>query len=230
MKAKAIYIIIIFFVLLVLIVGFFAHCGCISPSMAQYWILGLTLIAILLYAYFTYKILEINQATFQWNQNPILGSYIKPQLERRNRQDGKTDFKTIFHIQNFSRVHAVAKINTNPSLNGKPAIPDDKYAAKKWWYVPAGKKIGGNFSLLVLLESQKVNLADFQQKKMSLSLEIKVIYKRWEQLKDRPLLENPPDQYYFDHNKWLWVHEPTTSEIQFPVFSEHQSREITDPL
>ena len=202
--------------------GVFVSRGCLSSSLAQYWVLGITLVTVLLYAYYTYGALETQRAMHQWIQNPTLGSYIDPELVKKPREDGRIDFKTRFHIENFSPVHAVAKIDINPKLNGKPAKTNDSYSGKRWWYVPAKKRINGNFPLVEILESHRIDLGDFQQEKIRLTLEIKVIFKRWEQQEDKPMLENPPDQWYYDHDKRKWVHEPTTSEIQFPVFSDKE--------
>lgn len=215
---------IVLVIFLVLVLGYLVHLGCISSSIAQYWMLGVTLVAILLYAYFTFVILQIQRLSYQLNQNPILGSYIEPQLVERDKQDGKLDYITIFHIENLSRVHAVARIDTNPKLNGKPAKTNDSYSGKKWWYIPAIKSISGNFPLVEILESHGINLGEFREKKSRLTLEIKVIFKQWDQQEDRPMLENPPDQWYYDHDKRRWVHEPTTSEIQFPMFAERNDK------
>ncbi len=220
--SKALLVITIVFAVLIIAIGVFAYRGCISVGLAGYVILSFTLIAILLYAYFTYKILEVQQNMFRWNQNPVSVSWIRPDLLKYTRQDGKVDFKTFFFIRNLSRTHAVAKININPKVNEEAASSNDAYFGKKWWYVPAHKTIRGWFPLLEILESVKVDLGTFQTKRMSLRLQIKVVYKKWQQKQDRPMLENPPDIWYLDHPKWCWVHEPTTSEIQFPVFSNKE--------
>ena len=230
MKRKALFTpIITSFVFFVIALGVLVWLGCVASAIGQYWILGATLVVVLLYAYFTYEILqtqqeglETQQARFQWDQNAILASTIKPQLvEKPGRYNiDIVDLITIFHIENLSRSHAVAKININPKVDGQPAATNAKYSGEIWWYVPALKIIDGNFSLLEILESVKTPIYTFRAKQIPLTLEIKVTYKRWGQRKDKPMLENPPDAWYYNHQKKRWIHEPTTSGIQFPIFSE----------
>ena len=221
MKPNVLFLAMIIFIVISIIgLGIPLYCGCIPAYFAQYVILGLTLVAILVYAYFTYRALQIQQAMFRWNQNPVLASGIKPKLLKYKRTDEKVDFRTIFEITNLGRVHAVAQVDINPMVDGKAAKSNDAYAGKRWWYVPARKGKQAWFSFVEILDSVKTNLSEFQAKKLSFKLEIKVTYKRWEQREGKPMLENPPDIYYYDHDKQIWIHQPTTSEIEFPVFSE----------
>ncbi|MCJ7632520.1 hypothetical protein MUP77_09040, partial [Candidatus Bathyarchaeota archaeon] len=134
--------------------GLLAKRGCIQILLAHYIIFGLTLTAALLYAWFTYGILEVNKDTFRLAfQDPTIITWIEPKLLAYRRPDGKDDLNTAFFITNQSRVHAVAKVDLNPELDGKTVTTDDAYSGKKWWYVPAGKQIQGLFSLLSILES-----------------------------------------------------------------------------
>jgi hypothetical protein len=224
MKHKAVLTALIVFILfLTVILGVLVLKGCVTPAVAEYWILSFTLVAILLYVYYTHEMLRVHEREFQLGQNPVLASYIEQVLERKVDKDGKEVWKTIFHIQNRSRVHAVARININPNLADLPAFSNDAYSGKRWWYVPALKRITGNFPLTDILESANTSLQAFRDQKITLRLAIKVTYQRWGQKEDRPTLENPPDQHYYDHDKQIWVHEPTTSAIQFPMFSENDS-------
>ena len=220
MKYSALFAVFIGLMILVSVVlGILVHRECITAAFGQYVMLSLTLIGILFYAFYTYRSLRLQQERFQWDQNPTLGSYIEPELVKK-RQGDSVDFSTIFHIQNFSRVHAVAKIDIHPKLDGRVARSNGAYFGESWWYVPAKKKIDGHFSLVKILKSHSIHLGDFEQKKIPLTLEIKIVYKRWEQKQDKPMLENPPDRWSYNHEKYKWIHEPTTDDLQFPMFSE----------
>lgn len=219
---KAMFLVCISLVIVVFVfLGILLYQGCVSSELAQYVVLGLTLIVVLVYAYFTYRSFDVHQAEFQWSQNPVLVSMLRQDLNKYTRRDGKVDFQTFFFVRNLGRTHAVARININPKVDGKPAKSNDAYAGIRWWYVPGHKSIRGWFSFLEILESANINLVDFEQKQFSFRLEIKVVYKKWEQTQEKPMLENPPDVYYYDHNKKIWIPEITTSEIQFPLFSNH---------
>lgn len=219
---QAIFLVSISLVIVVFVVlGILLYQGCVSSELAQYVVLGLTLIVVLVYAYFTYRSFEVHRAEFQWSQNPVLVSVLRQDLNRYIRRDGKVDFQTFLYVENLGITHAVAKININPKIDGRSASSNDAYNGKRWWYVPGRKKIMGWFAFLEILESVNINLEDFEQKQFSFRLEIKIVYKKWEQKQEKPMLENPSDVYYYDHNKKIWIPEITTSEIQFPLFSNH---------
>ena len=215
---------IIMFVIIGVAVALFLYLGLICADIAQYIILFLTLIAVLFYAFFTLQILEVEKDVSIWNQNPVLVSSIRPKLETYIMNDGKSDFKTFFSIRNVSRVHAIAKINIRPQVgdNEKEATSNDKYSGKRWWYVPAHQSITGWFPVREILESVKTDICAFESKSIPLKLSIKVIYKRWEQRGEKQMLGNPPQIWYYDHSKGYWVHEPTTSEIEFQIDSKQE--------
>jgi len=202
----------IFAVFIVIMLGMFCV---IDRGLANLLILALTLMGIMIYAAYTNELATVDSKRLEITLTPIITTELGE--ARYSEANNLIEFDTSFCIRNHSVIHAVGKVNLNSKLDEKPLQVSDDYSGKLWWYFPAQKKVTGHFKMSDLLKSVNLNCNAFLSQKCILTLEIKVYYKRWSQKEDKPLYENPVEKWHFDTERRKWIHEPTTSVIQFPT-------------
>ena len=164
-------------------------------------ILALTLLVLIFYAFFTFKLWEVQDR----QSFPSVSCWLEYLPRARD---------TRFKIVNTSRNNVVAHVNLNAKVYNQTADFSDHYNGKRSWHLTPGELVDGHFSIDDPLS--KVGQT-FQQMKMArqssnhniqLTLEIEVKYSVLKGNKPvEPLYENPIKKYYFNFDVEDWVYD-----------------------
>lgn len=168
---------------------------------AQTLVLALTLIVLIFYAFFTFKLWEVQDR----QTVPTVSCWLEYRAPARD---------TRFKIVNTSKGNVVAYVNLNAKVYGQVVDFSDYYNGKTPWYLTPGELVDGHFLIDTLLS--KVGQT-FQQMKanrnpsnqdIQLTLAINVNFSLLKGNKPiEPLYENPTKKYHFNFDAEVWVYD-----------------------
>ena len=176
-------------------------------EMGTFVVLGVTLIALVVYAYDTHRMARIQEDRWEKDLIPIL-HYT---MVARDSQDHSWWFGLI----NPSKYFIEARVNLNLKIYGDTVVYSSAYDGTNRWIVYPAQTSRGWFSVDQILNKKGLTFSEMVRQRTDanvttqLTMDLEYNYECKETGKSR---ENPARHHYFDFQEKVWVPHLTEPE------------------
>lgn len=200
-------IIAIVFAVCAFAVAVFATCWALSMqepdvvSIGGLWVLTLTLVVLVCYAYDTNSIARVTRD--RWQREGVLGATYGMVLTGENGGEGRT----MFQIRNPSNLIVHARVNCNFRLYGQPVKAGSLYDGEERWVVFPQQDSQGWFTVESLLRQGAKDVEDLCRERTAANRKVQLTMLLELEFQDelgghRNL---PARHHYFDFVRWVWI-------------------------
>jgi hypothetical protein len=177
-------------------------------GIATFAALAMTLIALVVYAYDTNSIARITRE--RWKRQSVLDTTYEMKIADKKGESGRT----IFRIQNTSKLVVRAKVRCNFRIYGDRVDYHPSYDGSETWYIFPQQVSQGWFDIELLLQKRGRTVAQImaelteKNKEEQLTMDLELEFR--DEIGESRVL--PSRHHYFDFGRWTWIPQLTKKD------------------